>query len=50
MNPANMKSTGLLFILPLLLCTTRTSAQNSVWDQWDSEVVSGLYTSRDIPY
>ncbi|MFO7671372.1 MAG: CAP domain-containing protein [Bacteroidales bacterium] len=40
----------ILWILPLLLLNLRTSAQDSVWDQWDAEVVQSLYTSRGISY
>jgi uncharacterized protein YkwD len=40
----------ILFIFPLLLLSYYARAQDSVWDPWEKEEVSALYTSRGISY
>lgn len=40
----------LLFNIALLILFPCISAQTSVWDQWDAEVVRGLHTGKNSPY
>ena len=49
--PMKPVSTGwlLCLLLPFLVLTD-LSAQSPVWDRWEPDVVSSLFTSRDIPY
>ncbi|MCK4747704.1 MAG: CAP domain-containing protein [Bacteroidales bacterium] len=45
-----MKFLTSLYLVSMLLLSINLSAQTSVWDSWEADVVRSLYTSRGTPY
>ena len=45
-----MSASAIRYSILLILFTTMVNAQDSPWDRWDAELVSSLYTSKEVPY